>query len=179
MLAVFAALTLASTGLSAQGLGAFSGANATASVNAIDNSVTPRFVLPTIHERLYANLASYMTVAAALGSDTLHSWQSENRKAAFTCQAIRDGSIILVSEVTKAIVKRVRPAGATASGYSFPSEHTALAASSIGGISAGISIPLTIGTAAGRISSGNHYLTDTIFGGLLGGTISHYTRFCK
>ena len=177
MLAVFAALTLASTGvLSAQITTGDLINSIVPATNAIDGAVTPRFVLP-VHDQIYAGIASDVTVGLSIGMDTLHSWQSPNRKAAFTCQAIRDGAVLGISELLKLIVHRERPD--MSDNMSWPSEHTMFAAASTGGPSLAFVIPITIGTGAGRIMANKHYLSDVLSGALIGSVSGHYTRFCQ
>ncbi len=144
--------------------------------NAFDHLFTPRLELPP-PDRKYAEWSSDITVAASLAADTWYSWRSPNRRAAFTCQAIRDGSIILVTELVKRLVHRTRPNGQDA--LSFFSEHTAFAASATGGYGIGFVLPITVGTAAGRISGGDHWASDTVVGGAFGAMVGHYTRGCK
>jgi membrane-associated phospholipid phosphatase len=158
---------------------ALSGADATAAgisaVNAFDGLFTPRMELP-VPQRKYADWGSDLTVGASLAADTWYSWRSPNRRAAFTCQAIRDGSIILVTELVKRLVHRTRPNGADQ--FSFWSEHTALSASATGGYGIGFVLPITLGTAAGRIAGADHWASDTVVGGAFGAAVGHFTRGC-
>ena len=145
-------------------------------VNAFDGLFTPRLELPP-PQRKYAEWSSDLTVAASLAADTWYSWKSPNRRAAFTCQGLRDGVIIGVTEVVKRLVHRTRPNGSDQ--LSFWSEHTALTASATGGYGIGFVLPLSLGTAAGRIGGGDHWASDTIAGGAFGALVGHYTRSCK
>lgn len=161
-------------------IGARSGADVAASgtsaVNAFDGLFTPRLELPSA-DRKYAEWSSDLTVAASLAADTWYSWKQPNRRAAFTCQGIRDGVIIGVTEIVKRLVHRTRPNGADT--LSFFSEHTALTAGATGGYGIGFVLPITFGTAAGRISGGDHWASDTLVGGAFGAMVGHYTRGCK
>src|SRR4029077_16616215 len=75
--------------------------------NAFDHLFTPRMELPPAQRR-YAEWASDLTVAASLAADTYWSWKQPNRKAAFLCQGLRDGLIVLVTEIVKRLVHRTR-----------------------------------------------------------------------
>lgn len=145
-------------------------------VNAFDGLFTPRLELPA-PDRKYAEWSSDLTVAASLAADTWYSWKQPHRTAAFTCQAIRDGTIVLVTELVKRLVHRERPNGVDA--LSFFSEHTAFAASATGGYGIGFVLPITLGTASGRIAGGDHWASDTVVGGAFGAVVGHYTRGCK
>ncbi len=145
-------------------------------VNAVDHLFTPRLELPA-PDRKYAEWSSDITVAASLAADTWYSWKSPNRRAAFMCQGIRDGVIIGVTEIVKRLVHRERPNGIDA--FSFWSEHTALTASATGGYGIGFVLPMTLGTAAGRIAGADHWASDTVVGGTFGAMVGHYTRGCK
>lgn len=173
---VLLVLTLAHPA-AAQGSADF-GATGQSAVNAFDGMFTPRLELPAA-DRKYAEWSSDITVAASLAADTWWSWKQPHRRAAFACQGLRDGSIILISEIVKRLVKRARPPGAAASGYSFWSEHTALTAGATGGYGIGFVLPISLGTAAGRISGGDHWASDTLVGGAFGSLVGHYTRGCK
>jgi membrane-associated phospholipid phosphatase len=155
---------------------AFAQISATDSVSGLDGYVASKFALPK-QDQVYAGIASDITVGLSIGADTIHSWQSPNRKAAFVCQGIRDGAVLGITELLKRLVSRIRPDGSD--NMSWPSEHTAFAAASAGGYSYAFVIPITIGTGAGRIMANKHYLTDVVSGALIGGVIGRYTRFCK
>ncbi len=145
-------------------------------VNAFDHLFTPRLELPSA-DRKYAEWSSDITVAASLAADTWYSWKSPNRRAAFMCQGIRDGVIIGVTEIVKRLIHRTRPNGTDQ--LSFWSEHTALTASATGGYGIGFVLPITLGTAAGRIAGADHWASDTMIGGTFGAMVGHYTRGCK
>jgi membrane-associated phospholipid phosphatase len=130
--------------------------------------------LTTPWNRQIANIASDVTVAASIALDTWDSWKSQDGKRAFTKQAERTAIILSVTELTKRLVHRERPDQSDR--LSFYSEHTAFAASAIGGQHCGVSIPLTFGTGAGRILAGRHYLTDTLVGAVVGFTVGRYIR---
>jgi membrane-associated phospholipid phosphatase len=131
-------------------------------------------VSPWPQQRQAANILSDVTVAADLALDTWASWRAPDRRQAFTKQAIRDGAILGVSELTKRLVHRTRPDGSDQ--LSFYSEHTAFAASAIGGPRLAFVLPLTLSTGYLRIAADKHYLTDTIVGALVGGLVGHVTR---
>lgn len=131
-------------------------------------------VSPWTTQRQTANILSDVTVAADLALDTWASWKAPDRRQAFTKQLIRDGSILGVSELTKRLVHRTRPDGSDQ--LSFYSEHTAFAASAIGGPRIAFVLPLTLSTGYLRIAADKHYLTDTLVGALVGGLVGHFTR---
>jgi membrane-associated phospholipid phosphatase len=133
-----------------------------------------RLVSPWPREHQTANVLSDITVGADLALDTWASWRAPDRRQAFTKQAIRDGAILVVSELTKRLVHRTRPDGSDQ--LSFYSEHTAFAASALGGPRLALVLPLTLSTGYLRIAADKHYLTDTLVGALVGGLVGHFTR---
>lgn len=135
-----------------------------------------KYTPPLKNHQDLAQVVSDITLAAALTIDTIHSWKSEDPTKAFEMQALRTGVIVGASELAKFILHRTRPDGSDSK--SMWSEHTALAASTINFSGKGprlvFTIPLTFGTAGGRILGGKHFLSDTLVGagvGMLGGLI--------
>jgi membrane-associated phospholipid phosphatase len=141
----------------------------------IDTYFTPKFVLPQ-QDQKYAQWFSDGTTAFSIGLDTLHSWRSPHRLAAFGCQAERDGLILGISTFVKYTTGRMRPD--LSDNQSFFSEHTAFTAASFGGPRFAFVFPLTLGTAAGRVSGNKHYATDVIVGGFFGAIVGYLTRDC-
>lgn len=120
-----------------------------------------------------ADWLSYGTVIAQLTGDTVHSFQSADRKHAFLMEGARIGTTIAVAELVKHFVHRTRPDGSDQK--SFFSEHTALAAAA-SGWSLQISIPLTFGTGYGRMAANRHHPSDVAVGAAVGGVIAGLLR---
>jgi membrane-associated phospholipid phosphatase len=124
--------------------------------------------------RSAAATVSNLTVASSLTLDTWTSWQSADRKHAFVKQAERTAVILGVSEAVKRLVHRTRLDGSD--NLSFYSEHTAFAASAMGGPRLAFTLPLTFGTGYLRVAADKHYVTDTLVGAVVGGLAGKYIR---
>lgn len=116
-----------------------------------------------------ADIISYGTVAANITLDTIHSYRSDDRSRAFTREGLRIGITIGITELIKHNVSKERPDGSDFK--SFPSEHTALAAATQGW-NFYIGIPLTFGTATGRVVAKRHDIIDVSTGAAIGSIIN-------
>lgn len=116
-------------------------------------------------KRPIADSISNWVVAANLGADAIHSWRSPNRRAAFTCQAIRVGVTLGAAELTKRIVHRTRPDGSD--DKSFYSMHTALAMQA-SGWKVQVGVPVAVGAGYLRMAANKHHFTDVAVGALAG-----------
>lgn len=139
-------------------------ATASAQPVALDRLTPPLSVEHRHAAEVLSNVTLYTTVAI----DTWHSWQADDRKAAFVKQGLRIGVTEGIVYVTKRLAHRTRPCapscGVDAPDRSFPSGHTALAFASIGRRHVSLTIPLAAGTGALRIASGKHFLSDVAAG---------------
>ena len=124
-------------------------------------------------KRPIAEALSNVSVVTALGLDTLHSWRSNDKKSAFSCQALRMGVTIGVTSAAKLLVHRDRPDHSN--DHSFFSGHTANAMAS-SGWRFQVGIPLATGTGYLRAAANKHYLTDVAVGAGMGFLA---TRLCK
>lgn len=133
--------------------------------------------LPTQTERKLAEVASWGTVLTSIALDVNHTYASckdqpaESCYRAFAKQGARLGVVLAGTFVMNQVVGRARPCvglpegcGIDSPNSSFPSMHTGFAFSTIGGASASWTLPLSFGTAAGRVAAGKHNLTDVIAG---------------
>lgn len=116
-------------------------------------------------KRPIADSISNWVVAANLVVDSIHSWRSDDRRAAFTCQALRVGVTLGVAELTKRIVHRTRPDGSD--NKSFYSMHTALAMQA-SGWKLQIGVPIALGAGYFRRAANKHFLTDIAAGAIAG-----------
>lgn len=120
-----------------------------------------------------ADVASYGAVAAQLTLDSVHSWRSPHRRTELKQEAWRVGLTVSISEIVKRLVHEKRPDGSD--DKSFFSEHTALAASAQGW-KLEIGIPLTGGTAVGRVVARKHYVWDVLVGAGVGTLVERCVR---
>lgn len=155
-----------------------------AQATALDKWTPP---LPTAGERQAADIASWATAIAAAALDAKASiggcdGQDQCYHAIVTTGA-RIGATYGAVFLLKKLVSRQRPCaiGPDVHGYnyydvcgsdnpdfSFPSGHTALAFSTIGGPRLAFSLPLAVGTGGLRVAAGKHWLTDTLAGAGIG-----------
>jgi len=116
-----------------------------------------------------ADIISYATTGTAIGIDIFHAARSDNPKRALAKIGIKDGSIIGISELVKAVIHRSRPD--KSDNKSFYSEHTALSFSC-----AGKCLYFGVSTAYLRTAANKHYLTDVLVGGLVGAGMNFATK---
>jgi membrane-associated phospholipid phosphatase len=145
----------------------------------IDHLTPP---LATVAERHAADIASWVSVGAAVGLDAHVTWKTHCQSTWDECEGalVRSGLRVGVTYgavfLIKALVHRQRPCGVDCgidSEYaSFYSAHTALAFSTLGGARLAISLPLAIGTGGLRVAAGKHYLTDVLTGAAIGALTS-------
>jgi membrane-associated phospholipid phosphatase len=154
-------------------------AHAGAQALPIDRLTPP---LPTAGERQAADIASWVTVSAAVALDAHATWKTHCQNSWDECEwalvksgmrvGITYGAVLLV----KAIVHRERPCapscGIDHPDASFYSAHTALAFSTIGGPRLAVSLPLAISTGGLRLMANKHYLTDVLTGAAVGALTS-------
>lgn len=149
---------------------------ASAQSTSFDNLTPPA---PNKTVRTIADIGSYVPVATALALDFRSAWQGDNRFHDTALFGARVGTVVVAATIAKSLAHRLRPCapscGVDAADTSFFSMHTALAFSTLrfpGDVAPGpriaISLPLAIGTGAGRVIGGKHYLTDVLFGSLVG-----------
>jgi len=108
-----------------------------------------------------ADIISYATTGTAIGIDIFHAARSDNPKRALARIGIKDGSIIGISELVKAVIHRTRPD--KSDNKSFYSEHTALSFSC-----AGKCLYFGVSTAYLRTAANKHFLTDVLVGAGVG-----------
>lgn len=111
------------------------------------------------------DIISYGTVYSNIALDTIHSFRSPDKKCAFISEGIKIGSTVLISEILKHFINEERPDGSD--NKSFPSEHTAIAASTAGW-SIGFGLSLAIGTGVERVTANRHHWYDVLAGGAIG-----------
>lgn len=132
------------------------------------DQVTP--ALPTMNERKAADIASWVTAGVVVGLDFRESWQ-KGRDARYSFIA-RVGTVYALTYLVKELTQRERPCspdcGMDQSFGSFPSGHTAIVFSTVGGPRLAISLPLSVSTGGLRIAAGKHWLTDTLAGAGIG-----------
>ena len=126
--------------------------------------------LPTANERKAADIASWVTAGVAIGLDFKESWKGgKEERLAFVAKV---GTVYAITFLIKEIAHRKRPCspecGVDRSDSSFPSGHTAIAFSTMGGPRMAISVPLAVSTGGLRIAAGKHWLTDTLVGAGVG-----------
>ena len=103
-----------------------------------------------------------------VGASMMHAGNSGPRWA---CLGLNTGIAMGITEILKRTVREDRPDHSDR--RSFPSGHTTLAAVTSGPwLSVGI--PLTLGTAAGRIGARKHHWWDTVAGGLIGFSVQRW-----
>lgn len=118
----------------------------------------------TSHEEIPDQISTAL-VAAQLGAQVIDDWRSPHRKRALLGTSCAAGVSLLATEGLKRLVHRERPNKYDRK--SFPSMHTALAASSAWWYPpAGASI--TVGVGWGRMASGWHFGTDVAVGAAIG-----------
>lgn len=138
--------------------------------------------LSTSTARDAADVASWVSVAAAVALDAHATWNTHCQGSWDACEGalVRSGLRLGVTYgavfLIKKLVHRERPCG-IACGLddryaSFYSAHTALAFSTLGGPRLAVSLPLAIGTGSLRIAAGKHYLTDVLAGAAVGALTS-------
>lgn len=125
-------------------------------------------------KRQIAETASNITVYTQLGLDTAHSWRSQDKSKAFSCQAIRLGIALSTTEILKRVIHKERPDGSDFK--SFPSMHTAVAMASAGW-DFRIGVPIAIGTGIFRMGANKHDIYD-VLGGAGIGYFSHWIGPC-
>jgi hypothetical protein len=111
------------------------------------------------------NKVSWITVGINITFDTVHSFKADDRKEAFTKQAIRTGIVFGSAELLKRIIHETRPDGSD--NKSFPSEHSEFSCESIktdNGKKTFIEIPFAFITMLGRVNARKHYWHDTLAG---------------
>jgi membrane-associated phospholipid phosphatase len=139
--------------------------------------------LSTAAERHAADVASWVTVSAAVALDAHATWKTHCQGSWDECEGaiVRSGLRVGVTYgavfLVKALVHRQRPCapsdcGSDSPDFSFYSAHTALAFSTLGGPRLAVSLPLAIGTGGLRIAAGKHYLTDVLTGAAVGALTS-------
>lgn len=126
--------------------------------------------LPTAGERRAADIASLVTVGAALALDFKAAWDSRERTHDLQLFAVRAGITYGWASIAKGLVNRRRPDGSN--NLSFYSMHTAYAFSTLGGPRVAVSLPLAVSTGGLRIAAGKHYLTDVLVGAGVGALTS-------
>jgi membrane-associated phospholipid phosphatase len=148
--------------------------------------------LPTAGEQRAADIASWVTLGAALVLDSRETIGKcdgqDDCYHAITRAALRLGATYGAVELIKRLTHRERPChanatftGGTEAGVcggsdpyaSFPSGHTAFAFSTVNfgparGARLGFSVPLAVSTGGLRIAGGKHWLTDTLAGAGVG-----------
>jgi membrane-associated phospholipid phosphatase len=133
--------------------------------------------LPTQTERKLAEVVSWGTALTSIGLDIHHTYASCKDQSAEFCyrafvkQGARLGVVLVGTMVMKQVVGRTRPCvglpegcGIDSPNSSFPSAHTGFSFSAIGGASASWTVPLALGTLAGRVAAGKHNLSDVVAG---------------
>ncbi len=113
-------------------------------------------------------LAGRLSDAAAWSNvafDTVHSWRSADRGAAFRCQALRMGVSVGSSLLVKQLVQRQRPDGSDRA--SFFSAHTANAFAA-SGWRLQVGVPLALGAGYLRTAADKHYISDVLVGAGVG-----------
>lgn len=134
---------------------------------------------PTAGERKAADVASWLTVGAALTLDVsahcTDTWDACHD--ALVLSAVRIGVTVGATALIKHIVHRDRPCASftpacTPGNDSFYSMHTALAFSSLGGPRIAIAIPLAVSTGGLRVAAGKHWWTDVLVGAGVGALTS-------
>lgn len=116
--------------------------------------------------RKAVDILTYGTVGANIAMAVVEDLRGPDKLNALAVTGMRVGATVGIAEVIKVLIPRTRPDGSD--NQSFFSEHTAIAFSLAGGPHASITIPLAVGTGAGRILAGKHYLTDVITGAAVG-----------
>ena len=119
------------------------------------------------------DIASYGTVAANIGLDTIHNVRDSNRKVLLIREGVNIGVTVGLSELIKHFVHEDRPDHSDMK--SFWSEHTALAATT-GGWNVSVGWSLTIGTGVGRVEANRHHPWDVLVGALVGTGVDYTTR---
>jgi len=127
-----------------------------------------------------AEILSHATLASVIALDTLDSWRADDRRAAFALEAARLGSVWLATRLLKSALDRMRPCapacGLEDAAASFPSGHTAFAASAVGGAPLVVTLPLSASTGYFRIMAWKHWLTDTLAGWVIGAAVGQWLR---
>jgi len=115
---------------------------------------------PAEHRKLAARISD-ATVITSIAVDSIHSFRSTDKGRAFACQSYRVAASMIVAELLKRAIHRMRPDGSD--NKSFPSMHTAIATSSFAW-NVRIQIPVGAGTGLLRQGANKHYPTDTAAG---------------
>lgn len=119
------------------------------------------------HEKT-ANIFSNVTVGTAIGLDAISSLRNDDSKQAFLKQGERLAITVGAAELTKFLIHRTRPNGRDRK--SFYSEHTSIAAASMGwNYKIGFSLALATGT--GRVVAKEHWVSDTVVGAVVGSLV--------
>lgn len=112
-------------------------------------------------------------VYSNIGLQTLHSFQSSDRRHAFTCQGIDQGVALGAALLAKFTVHRLRPDGSN--DHSFFSGHTTNAMVSTGW-NVRVAVPLAFSAGYMRMAANKHYLSDVLTGAAVGWASS---QLCK
>ena len=130
--------------------------------------LTPALATPA--ERRAADIASWVTAGVVVGLDFRESWKG-GKEERLTFVA-RVGAVYGMTFLLKEVTHRNRPCapecGVDRPDSSFPSGHTAIVFSTVGGPRLAVTVPLAISTGGLRIAAGKHWLTDTLAGAGIG-----------
>lgn len=129
--------------------------------------------VPAAAEQRAAQIVSDVAVWSAIGLDTWHQARRDEPKRALTCEAMRLGLAVGVSELGKRIVREERPDKSDRK--SFPSMHTAVATQAAGWRYS-VGIPLAALAGGGRILGRRHFWWDVLAGAGVGAVS---TTVCK
>jgi len=140
-------------------------------------SAETRPQLPASGQRRAADIASWVTVVAAVTLDTRASGEAPDRERALVRQGIRLGVTAGVVFAAKRFVHRARPCapdgcGADDPDQSFFSGHAATAFQARRGPRLAVFLPLAISTGGLRVAAGKHWLTDALVGAGVGYAVS-------
>ena len=116
--------------------------------------------------RHVADVASWVTVSAALALDAKVSWDAPDRTKSLALFGVRAGLNYGAATLVKKLTHRVRPDGSN--DESFYSLHTAYGFSTMGGPRLAFVLPLAVSTGGLRIAAGKHWLTDVLAGAGVG-----------
>lgn len=126
-------------------------------------------------DKKIADVISYVSLAADIAIDTNNSLHCSNKKNCLITQTLKDGGIVLTSELIKHYFPDKRPCypdcGIDNPLANMPSEHNALAWGSLVPVkqkSFSFSLSMGIVTAAGRYKAKKHDVKAIVIGALIG-----------